>query len=497
VKRALLEIAVAAASLAAGTWALIALRADAPESLLAILALVVALAFWARPAVALTTALAAAVLVDVYFLPPYGFMLPALDGYLTMVAFALAAGLSTRAATVQRSQTRQRDALIAQLRQSESALERRVVERTEALSAAEERLRLAARAANDALWDCDIEKGVVWWGDAFRTDFGHTSTHPTFDEWIACVHPEDRDRIMNDVMRLLDSAADTWRAEYRFRRGDGSHAWVLNRGHVVRDPSGRPIRMIGAMMDITERKEAERLKSDFVSFVSHQLRTPLAGMSWMLELAADSGGLSTDASEYIAEARESAKRLVGLVNDLLDIARLESGRAPAVPERVPLEELTASVLREIQTLVDEKQHTVTVDVAGGAVAWADAQMVRQVVANLLSNAVKYTPNGGRIGVAMHTRGDTVQWSVTDTGVGIPRASQGRLFERFYRADNAMAMEVEGTGLGLHLVRLIVEQAGGHVWCESEEGHGAVFSFTLPAAQEGVAGHDTSTARAAG
>jgi signal transduction histidine kinase len=98
---------------------------------------------------------------------------------------------------------------------------------------------------------------------------------------------------------------------------------------------------------------------------------------------------------------------------------------------------------------------------------------------------------------MRTQGASVEWRVADSGVGIPRAAQARLFERFYRADNAMAMEVEGTGLGLHLVRLIVEQAGGNVWCESEEGHGAVFSFTLPAAREGVAGHDTSAARAAG
>jgi hypothetical protein len=296
-------------------------------------------------------------------------------------------------------------------------------------------------------------------------------------------------------MRLIDGAGDTWRAEYRFRRGDGSYAWVFNRGHIVRDPAGKATRMIGAMMDITERKEAERLKSDFVSFVSHQLRTPLAGMNWMLELAADSGGLSSEAGEYIAEARESAKRLVGLVNDLLDIARLESGRAVATPDVLPLHELTASVVREMQALIAEKQHTVSVD--GAAVAWADPQLTRQVVGNLLSNAVKYTPQGGRIAITMQGQGESTQWSVADSGVGIPRAAQGRLFERFYRADNAMAMEVEGTGLGLHLVRLIVEQAGGHVWCDSEEGRGAVFSFTLPAAREGVPRHDTTAARAAG
>ena len=106
-----------------------------------------------------------------------------------------------------------------------------------------------------------------------------------------------------------------------------------------------------------------------------------------------------------------------------------------------------------------------------------------MIANLLSNAVKYTPHGGRIAVSLHQHNGTLQWSVADSGVGIPRAAQTRLFERFYRADNVVAMEVEGTGLGLHLVRLIVEQAGGRVWCESEEGQGAVFSFTLPVAPQ--------------
>ena len=225
-KRTLLEIAVSGSALAAGALVLTGLRADSPESLLSLLAVVVAVAFWARPAVAIACAVAGAVAVDVYFLPPYGFMLPSLDGYMTLLAFLLAAGVSAWAAAVQRAQTRQRDSLIAQLRQSESVLERRVVERTEALSAAQERLRLAARAANDALWDCDIVSGTVWWGDAFASLFGHTAAAPTFDEWIGLLHPDDRDRIMSDVMRVLQGDGDTWRAEYRFRRGDGTSAWV-------------------------------------------------------------------------------------------------------------------------------------------------------------------------------------------------------------------------------------------------------------------------------
>jgi signal transduction histidine kinase len=239
--------------------------------------------------------------------------------------------------------------------------------------------------------------------------------------------------------------------------------------------------VIGSMMDITQRKEAERMKSDFVSFVSHQLRTPLAGMNWMLELAADTEGVPDEARANIADARESAARLVTLVNDLLDIARLESGRIATEPETLALRSLTQSVVAEMQTLVDERRHALEVHCdASLPDIFADAQLLRQVVGNLLSNAIKYTPPGGRIVVTISRHNGSVTWAVKDTGVGIPRAAQARLFEKFYRAENAVSLDSEGTGLGLHLVRLIVEQAGGRVWCESEEGRGATFAFTLPA-----------------
>jgi signal transduction histidine kinase len=241
--------------------------------------------------------------------------------------------------------------------------------------------------------------------------------------------------------------------------------------------------MVGSMIDITDRKEAERMKSDFVSFVSHQLRTPLAGMNWMLELAAEAEGLPELARDYIEDARESAARLGTLVNDLLDIARLESGRTAMAKEPVALQRVTESVLREMQTVIADKKHEVTFEGNGAPAAVADAQMIRQVIANLLSNAIKYTPDGGRIDVRLSRRDDRVEWSVRDNGMGIPRSAQARLFEKFYRADNAVTKEAEGTGLGLHLVRLIVEQAGGHIWLESEEGRGATFAFTLPAVQQ--------------
>lgn len=345
----------------------------------------------------------------------------------------------------------------------------------------EERFQYAARATNDALWDWDVPRGTVWWNDGFRTLFAHENPAPTLDFWKRLIHPDDADRVLAGIHHFLESTEEVWSDEYRFKRADGSYAWVLDRGYAIRDNGGRPLRMIGSKMDITDRKQAERMKSDFVSFVSHQLRTPLSGMSWMLELATDTPGIPEEALAHIADARESAARLASLVNDLLDIAKLESGRASAVPEPLALSRLTQSVVAEIRPIATGKALAlaVTCDPSVRPV-FADAHLLRQVLTNLLSNAVKYTPPGGRIAVSVDQRNGSVTWSVRDSGVGVPRRAQPRLFEKFYRADNAITMDAEGTGLGLHLVRLIVEQAGGRVWCESEEGQGATFAFTLPA-----------------
>jgi signal transduction histidine kinase len=133
----------------------------------------------------------------------------------------------------------------------------------------------------------------------------------------------------------------------------------------------------------------------------------------------------------------------------------------------------------MQPLIAEKGHRVTFQTMAPPPVWADPQLLRQVVLNLTSNAVKYTLPGGEIAIRLERDGDVVRWAIQDSGIGIPKRSQARLFEKFYRAENVLTIETEGTGLGLYLVRLILEQFKGRVWCESEEGRGSTFLFTIP------------------
>ncbi len=248
----------------------------------------------------------------------------------------------------------------------------------------------------------------------------------------------------------------------------------------TRDGSGAAIGLTLTLQDVTHERQVSQMKSDFVSFVTHQLRTPLSGIKWMLELAAQTPAIGEELMSYVRDASDSAERLIGLVNDLLDASRLESGSLKLKLQPTDLADLTRSVLDEVTTLVRARGHRLSVEGAETAPrVLADPQLLRQVILNLTSNAIKYTPEGGAVTVRIGCADGAARWAISDTGVGIPRSAQAKLFEKFFRAENAATIETEGTGLGLYLVRLIVERLGGRVWCESEEGRGSTFLFTLP------------------
>jgi PAS domain S-box-containing protein len=297
--------------------------------------------------------------------------------------------------------------------------------------------------------------------------------------WLGAIHADDRQRVSHEWHTATQDGRQ-FASEYRFHSPEGKITWLYGTAVALRNDAGAVTGFLGTVTDITERKEADQMKSDFVSFATHQLRTPLAGIKWLLELAKEEPGISEDMLSYIQDARESADRLIKLVNDLLDISRLERGKLAIALQAIPLGELTHSVMEELSPLVQEKGHhltfTGTDDIPPALV---DRQLMRQVILNLVSNAIKYTPAKGQIAIEIGQEAGHLRWSIRDSGIGIPKEALPRLFEKFYRADNAQTIETEGTGLGLYLVRLILEQFAGRIWCESEEGKGTSFLFVLP------------------
>ena len=310
---------------------------------------------------------------------------------------------------------------------------------------------------------------------------GYSTTELMAQPFIDLVHHEDREATAIAIAGL-GRGEPLVSFENRYRCKDGSYRWLT----WTSTPKLDEQLIYAVAHDSTDRKTLEhqtqetlKMRNDFVSFVTHQLRTPLSGIKWMLELATETDDKDEKAS-YLVDARESADRLIGLVNDLLDVSRLESGKLQVTLEPVQVREMTDRVLADIATLVREKRHTLDVQSEPDIpAAMLDAQLMRQVILNLVSNAIKYTPPGGRIEIRMRRSGPSLHWSIKDSGIGISPESQKRLFEKFFRADNAHTVDTEGTGLGLYLVRLIVERLGGTIACESEEGRGTIFHFTLP------------------
>ncbi|MDR0311287.1 MAG: GAF domain-containing protein [Acidobacteriota bacterium] len=348
----------------------------------------------------------------------------------------------------------------------------------EKLRRSEERFRIASGCASDLAYERDLVANTARF---FGPKAGGPEVSHTMEEFHNSIHPQDRERVWTALQNHLKTG-DPFSLEYRISDAKGGYITISDRAVAIRNQDGKPIRLIGSASDITERKRAEQLKSDFISFVTHQLRTPLSGVKWMLELAIDAKDNQEEMQSFIADARLSTERLIRLVNDLLDVSRLEQGRRKVAPQPVDLEKLTRDAAAEMSPSLLETKQTLTIEVANNLPCPnADRPLMRQAIMNLLSNSIKYTPAEGRIDIGISVEQGFVRWEIKDTGIGIPQDDREKLFEKFYRADNVLAVETEGTGLGLYLVRLTIERFGGRVWCESEEGAGSKFIFLLPAA----------------
>jgi len=359
-----------------------------------------------------------------------------------------------------------------------------------ALAKREEELRLVLDAAEAGIWDWDISTGALTWSPRSRELFEvPPDAEVTYERFLAALHPEDRGKIEVLVRQALERRTE-YEAEMRVPLPSGGIRWLTTKGRVHQDHEGRPVRMIGMALDVTPRKlveeelrRADRVKSEFLGVLSHELRNPLAPLLNALYILRRAEPGSEQAARALAVVERQARQLSRLTDDLLDVTRVARGKIRLQCERVELRSLVQRVVEDHQPVFEAAsvRLELRVELQEPRFVYADPGRLTQMFGNLLHNAAKFTPRGGWTQVRLRDAGrGQVAVEVADSGAGLRHELRERLFEPFVQGEDTLGRAGGGLGLGLALVKGLAELQGGEITAESEgPGRGSTFTVRLP------------------
>ncbi len=401
------------------------------------------------------------------------------------------------------------------------------VEQDERRRLAEHRLKRQGEIldqVHDSIVSTDLGGHVTTWNKGAERLFGYTEAEAT-GRHISFVYPEEeRGFLEREIIEPL-RANGTHETEVRMRKASGEDFFAHLSLSLLRDDAGTPVGMIGYSIDVTQRKQAEnevrrlneeleqriaertaqlaevnnqlaqrnedlvrasRMKSEFLARMSHEFRTPLNSIVGFSDLLAEAneGPLEETYCDYVRHVQEGARHLLALVNDILDLSRIEAGRTDLRHEEFAAADVIAEVLSVTGPLAEMKEVDLRSDVPATLRVYADRTRIKQIFYNLLSNAVKFTPPRGVVRVSSSLEYDEVRFGVSDTGIGIPGTEHAAIFQEFHQVGPAASGVKEGAGLGLAITKRLVELHGGRIWVESAPGAGSHFYFTVPAARAG-------------
>jgi two-component system sensor histidine kinase VicK len=351
---------------------------------------------------------------------------------------------------------------------------RRKVER------AEESLRMATQASGLGTYYINVIDRIFYPSEKLKEFFGFGPDEEVpYEAAINQIHPDYQQMVINMVEAAITQGAK-YDTEYPIiAHNDGRMRWVRAIGAVQQDEKGTNRYFTGVLHDITEQKQDDIRKNDFIGMVSHELKTPLTSLNAIIQVANRKLQNSDDAFLIGAmdKANQQVKRMSSMINGFLNISRLESGKIHIEKQNFNIDEVLSELIAESKLTVNT--HQFLLKSCGDTEVFADCDKIGSVISNLLSNAVKYSPKGKQILVECKTEENNVIVSVTDSGMGLYPADLEKVFERYYRVESSHTQHISGFGIGLYLSAEIVHRHHGKIWAESEIGQGSTFYFSLP------------------
>jgi two-component system CheB/CheR fusion protein len=370
-------------------------------------------------------------------------------------------------------------------------LEKRVEERTKALSKSEHRFRMVAQATNDAVWDWDLVNNDFWWNDTFENIFGYDRNEMAsgIDALFTHLHPDDEETVKNALDGVINQGEKQWSYEHRFRRADGTYAFVFNRAYVLQNEYGIPYRVLGAMIDISRLKEIqEELRQsnenlrhinvdldNFVYTASHDLKAPITNLESLMTMLKSEPVYESERGRFIINKIDSSiKKFKDTLNALSEITKVQQNMESA-NEELSIREVYHDVIEDIKETIQENEAEIEEAIQANELYFPKINL-RSIIYNLLSNAIKYRHPDRKPQILFKTydEEDFVILEVKDNGLGMNERQQDKLFSMFKRFHE----HVKGSGIGLYMVKRMVENKGGHIEVDSEENEGTTFKVHL-------------------